>query len=65
MSGTFCVVANLMEEIKTNQDVDVFRSVRLVRTNRPQFICSLVSIKTYRQFKQRDNIVLDKVSNYN
>ena len=45
MSGIFCVVANLMEEIKTNQDVDVFRSVILARTNRPQFICSLVSIK--------------------
>ena len=45
MSGVFCVVANMMEEIKTNQDVDVFRSVRLVRTNRPQFIGSVVSIK--------------------
>ena len=49
MSGIFCVVANLMEEIKTNQDVDVFRSVRLVRTNRPQFIGSLVSIKNKKQ----------------
>lgn len=41
-SGTFCAVYSLLERVKSEQVVDVFQAIRVLRLGRPEAVETLV-----------------------
>ncbi len=42
-AGVFCVVSGCMDRLLAEAEVDVFRTVEVVKQNRPQLVENLVS----------------------
>ena len=42
-TGTYIAISNLLERMKTEQVVDVFQAVKIIRGTRPQFVENVVS----------------------
>lgn len=50
-SGVFMALWNALDRLKTEQEVDVFHTVQLLRMSRPQFIVNSVSIGCSFQYQ--------------
>ena len=44
-SGTFCAIVSTLERVKQEQVLDVFQTVKSIRTNRPGAVQTLVGVK--------------------
>ena len=42
-TGTYIAISNLLEQMKTEQAVDVFQAIKMIRGTRPQFVENAVS----------------------
>ena len=42
-TGTYIAISNLLERMKTEQVVDVFQAIKIIRGARPQFVENVVS----------------------
>ena len=42
-TGTYIAISNLLERMKTEQVVDVFQAIKIIRGTRPQFVENVVS----------------------
>ena len=47
-TGTYIAISNLLERMKLEQTVDVFQSIKIIRSSRPQFVENAVSIFLFR-----------------
>ena len=42
-SGLYCSLSYMIEKLKLEQEVDIFQTVKQIRTNRPQIIPDVVN----------------------
>ena len=42
-TGLFCALCSVCDQMNTEQELDVFQTVKIVQKSRPQFIQTLVS----------------------
>ncbi|KAL5006557.1 hypothetical protein ScPMuIL_015363 [Solemya velum] len=64
-SGLYCAVSKLIQQIRVDQEVDVFQAVREMQICRPEFIQSEVSLYRVSEFIQSESEVsLYRVSEF-
>ena len=42
-TGTYIAISNLLERMRTEQVVDVFQAIKIIRETRPEFVENVVS----------------------
>ena len=52
-TGTYIAISNLLERLKIEQTVDVFQSMKIIRSSRSQLVENAVSIFVFRY---RENV---------
>ena len=61
-TGTYIAISNLLERLKVEQTVDVFQSIKIIRSSRSQLVENAVSIFVFRYRENVTSCAVTKLS---